>query len=427
MSNRTQRQRQIARAWGENYRRANIIRDLGCILAGHPDHRCRGQIQACHARARGMGNAKGDYRVLFGACPPIHEEYGEFGTPARDAAIAKYGIDPLQWAEERAAEVDLWAPEPCWYCGASRGHAPLCKGAPVGYVANRWTTRSKEDAAYWRGEGFAVHRVEFRVPGPGGGIVVPQWCITPGPRVSSAVEESPSRREESGGVAEAGSTPAGSTASGQPTAGGRARRERVPSDPVAANLEPGSAKETSNAAGAHPDREDKGVGVHGRGGLAAEWGAGADPLEPAGQRKESVEATGDDSRDSSVESAGHFGARGSGSTPDGGSAPSSGDAQSPSAPTDIGSGTDTGPAERRAGEGPATFTTKEAAAYLGMSSRTLDNLRSQGRGPDFSRLPKGRGPGPRRIQYTRTALDTWRAGQRCPTCGQRIPEARRVG
>ncbi|HZD69750.1 MAG TPA: helix-turn-helix domain-containing protein [Actinomycetes bacterium] len=52
----------------------------------------------------------------------------------------------------------------------------------------------------------------------------------------------------------------------------------------------------------------------------------------------------------------------------------------------------------------AVLTTEETAAYLKISTRTLVNLRSAGRGPPGARLG-------RQWRYSRAALDAWLAGR----------------
>jgi predicted DNA-binding transcriptional regulator AlpA len=53
--------------------------------------------------------------------------------------------------------------------------------------------------------------------------------------------------------------------------------------------------------------------------------------------------------------------------------------------------------------------TEEAAAFLGLSPRTLERLRFEGRGPTFRKHG-------RIVVYTREALDAWSAA------GERRPE-----
>lgn len=49
------------------------------------------------------------------------------------------------------------------------------------------------------------------------------------------------------------------------------------------------------------------------------------------------------------------------------------------------------------------LTTPEAAAYLGLSRRTLETLRLRGNGPEYS-APRGHR---RIVRYLREDLDTW--------------------
>ena len=69
------------------------------------------------------------------------------------------------------------------------------------------------------------------------------------------------------------------------------------------------------------------------------------------------------------------------------------------------------------------LSTREAAEYLGLSSRTLDRYRVSGEGPVFHRFG-------RRVRYTRADLDAWakarrREGARPPPTTERCSKGRR--
>jgi len=98
-SNPERRRRAYDRNFGE---RADHIRAMPCLVAaawsppqwteaGAP--RCFGDVQACHARARGMGGVKGDRRTLVPLCAAHHRESGELNTTERAEFEARYQID----------------------------------------------------------------------------------------------------------------------------------------------------------------------------------------------------------------------------------------------------------------------------------------------------------------------------------------------
>ena len=62
------------------------------------------------------------------------------------------------------------------------------------------------------------------------------------------------------------------------------------------------------------------------------------------------------------------------------------------------------------------FDTRRAAAYLGLSARTLDGYRVSGDGPAFHRFGN-------RVRYRRPDLDAWAAKRRATTTA----EADRLG
>lgn len=62
--------------------------------------------QAAHAKARGMGGAKGDRRDLIPLCPKHHRESGEFRTSQRAKFEERYAISLVDEAARIAAELD---------------------------------------------------------------------------------------------------------------------------------------------------------------------------------------------------------------------------------------------------------------------------------------------------------------------------------
>ena len=56
------------------------------------------------------------------------------------------------------------------------------------------------------------------------------------------------------------------------------------------------------------------------------------------------------------------------------------------------------------GEERTVLPTEHAAAYLGLSPKTLETLRTRGGGPPFLKLG-------RRVVYRKTDLDTWLAAR----------------
>ena len=57
------------------------------------------------------------------------------------------------------------------------------------------------------------------------------------------------------------------------------------------------------------------------------------------------------------------------------------------------------------------FNTRRAAAYLGLSHRTLDGYRVSGEGPAFHRFGN-------RVRYRRSDLDLWAANRRATTTAE---------
>lgn len=124
----TKRSKLYDRNYGLGGRRGAAVRKMRCCAADSARHTCGGPMQACHARARGMGGVQGDARDLFPACAAAHREAGERGTSQRAAFEQLHGVDVTAIAERIAAELDeQLGPEPCWLCGQVEGHAPACK------------------------------------------------------------------------------------------------------------------------------------------------------------------------------------------------------------------------------------------------------------------------------------------------------------
>lgn len=103
--------------------RGDAVRAMPCIVAqAFADRhgwtldeaniaKCMGDIQACHARARGAGGVKGDAMDLFPGCFTHHAEAGELpgigyweGT-ARAVFEEKYGVSVTGTAAEIAADL----------------------------------------------------------------------------------------------------------------------------------------------------------------------------------------------------------------------------------------------------------------------------------------------------------------------------------
>ena len=62
-------------------------------------------------------------------------------------------------------------------------------------------------------------------------------------------------------------------------------------------------------------------------------------------------------------------------------------------------------------DGGGFFDTRRAAAYLGLSPRTLDGYRVSGEGPAFHRFGN-------RVRYCRPDLDAWAATRRATTTAE---------
>ena len=65
------------------------------------------------------------------------------------------------------------------------------------------------------------------------------------------------------------------------------------------------------------------------------------------------------------------------------------------------------------------LSTREAAAYLGLSPRTLDRYRVSGEGPDFYRFGG-------RILYRQTDLEQWAAERRVSSTSEESAASRRA-
>lgn len=125
--NRTRRQIDHAKGYGEPHpatgkNRGHAVRAMPCIVAEAMAKRqnwspedsarmrgCSHVIEACHARARGMGGAKGDQHDLFPGCSTHHTEAGEMPGPGRWEGTARavfeetYGVD----CTAKAAEISV--------------------------------------------------------------------------------------------------------------------------------------------------------------------------------------------------------------------------------------------------------------------------------------------------------------------------------
>lgn len=101
--NRARRAKAYARNFGP---RADSVRAMPCLVAG-----CRLPTVAAHARARGMGGAKGDARELVPLCQPHHLEAGEHRTSQRAAFELAHGLDLRAAAKRIAAQLDTNNPE----------------------------------------------------------------------------------------------------------------------------------------------------------------------------------------------------------------------------------------------------------------------------------------------------------------------------
>ena len=92
--NPERRARLYARNFGEH---ADRVRSLPCLVPG-----CMQRVEACHARARGMGGAKGSWRDLVPLCREHHEEAGEHRTSKRHAFELRHGVSLTLAAAELA-------------------------------------------------------------------------------------------------------------------------------------------------------------------------------------------------------------------------------------------------------------------------------------------------------------------------------------
>lgn len=93
-ANPQRRARQHERNFGAH---ADTIRALPCLVPG-----CRRPAEAAHARARGMGGAKGSWRDLVPLCRAHHIEAGEARTSQRHAFEVRHGVSLTVAAAELA-------------------------------------------------------------------------------------------------------------------------------------------------------------------------------------------------------------------------------------------------------------------------------------------------------------------------------------
>ncbi len=110
--NRARRAKAYARNFGP---RADAVRAMPCLVAG-----CRRPTVAAHARARGMGGAKGDARELVPLCQPHHLEAGEHRTSQRAAFEARHSLDLTADAARIASLFDQQHGDPCTSTTAPR-------------------------------------------------------------------------------------------------------------------------------------------------------------------------------------------------------------------------------------------------------------------------------------------------------------------
>ena len=78
-------------------KRTDRVRAMPCLVPG-----CMQRVEACHARARGMGGAKGSWRDLVPLCREHHEEAGEHRTSKRHAFELRHGVSLTIAAAELA-------------------------------------------------------------------------------------------------------------------------------------------------------------------------------------------------------------------------------------------------------------------------------------------------------------------------------------
>ena len=93
-ANPERRARLYARNFGDH---ADTIRSMPCLVPG-----CQQRVEACHARARGMGGAKGSWRDLVPLCREHHIEAGEHRTTQRHAFELRHGVSLTLAAAELA-------------------------------------------------------------------------------------------------------------------------------------------------------------------------------------------------------------------------------------------------------------------------------------------------------------------------------------
>ena len=101
-SNPARRAKMYARNFGP---RAIAVRGMPCLVARARKARdlCRGEVQAAHVVARGMGGCGGDARSLVPLCARHHEQSGARGTMQRVDFETEHGI-VLQVEADRIAE-----------------------------------------------------------------------------------------------------------------------------------------------------------------------------------------------------------------------------------------------------------------------------------------------------------------------------------
>ena len=92
--------KRAAAKFAKNYApRGDVVRSMPCLVPGGS-----GETVAAHARARGMGGAKGDRRELIPLCQAHHTEAGEARTSQRAAFEERHRLYDLRVIAWRIAE-----------------------------------------------------------------------------------------------------------------------------------------------------------------------------------------------------------------------------------------------------------------------------------------------------------------------------------
>lgn len=116
--NRKRRAKAFVRNYGSK-EHVEAMKSEGCYIAriwsppmwmesGRPT--CWGPLDAAHARAKGMGGAKGDVEDLVCLCRGHHTEAGEYRTTQRAEFEQKYRADLQEEARRGAAKEKAGGP-----------------------------------------------------------------------------------------------------------------------------------------------------------------------------------------------------------------------------------------------------------------------------------------------------------------------------